>query len=86
MWCPAMATLIMLKLKKRPISSLNWNWGDWKYIRFSYFIPALNGLITYVLIWLFGFGNLADEEAIILWSKDLGLIGIGTLNPLSIMS
>jgi len=29
------------KLKKQAISSLHWNWGDWKYIRLSYFIPAL---------------------------------------------
>lgn len=85
MWCPALATLIVLKLKKRPISSLHWNWGDWKYIRWSYFIPALYGLLTYGLIWILGFGNLADEEAIMLWAKDLGLIGIGTLNPLSII-
>ena len=57
MWCPALATIITLKLKKRPISSLNWNWGDWKYMRWSYFIPALYGLITYILIWIFGFGR-----------------------------
>ena len=32
MWCPAAAAIITLKLKKRAISSLNWNWGSWKYI------------------------------------------------------
>lgn len=81
MWCPAIATLITMKLKKRPISSLNWNWGDWKYIRQSYFVPALYGIITYILIWTFGFGKLATEESITAWAKDIGLIGIGTLNP-----
>ena len=81
MWCPAIATIITLKFKKRSISSLNWNWGDWKYIRLSYFIPALYGLITYALIWIFGFGNLANEATISDWAKELGLIGIGTLNP-----
>ena len=85
MWCPAIATIITLKLKKRPISSLSWNWGNWKYIRLSYFIPALYGLITYMLIWIFGFGSFANKEVITDWAKELGLIGIGTLNPTSII-
>ncbi len=85
MWCPAVATLITLKIKKRSIPSLNWNWGDWKYIRLSYFIPALYGLITYVLVWIFGFGNLANGEVITEWGKELGLIGIGTLNSTAII-
>lgn len=84
MWCPAIAAFITLKIKGRKISSLHWNWGNWKYIRWSYFIPALYGLITYVLIWIFGFGNLANSEAITEWGKELGLFGIGTLSPTSI--
>ena len=81
MWCPAIATIITLKIKRRSISSLNWNWGNWKYIRLSYFVPAIYALITYILIWIFGFGALADEGLILDWAKELGLIGIGTLNP-----
>ena len=84
MWCPAVAAFITLKIKRRKISSLNWNWGDWKYIRLSYFVPALYGTITYILIWIFGFGNLANDEIITDWGKEIGLIGIGTLNPTSI--
>lgn len=81
MWSPAVAAIITLKLKGRSISSLNWNWGNWKYIRLSYFIPALYALITYILIWLFGLGGLPNEEIILDWAKELGLVGIGTLNP-----
>lgn len=81
MWCPAVAAIITMKLKGRLISSLNWDWGNWKYIRFSYFIPALYALITYMLIWLFGLGGLPNEEMILDWSKELGLVGIGTLSP-----
>jgi membrane protease YdiL (CAAX protease family) len=84
MWCPAIAAIITLKIKGRKISSLNWNWGNWKYIRLSYFIPALYGLITYILIWIFGFGGLANKEVITDWGKELGLFGIGTLNSTSI--
>ena len=82
MWCPAIATFITLKIKGRKISSLNWNWGDWKYIRLSYFIPALYGIITYILIWILGFGSLANGEAITTWAEELGLIGIVTLDPI----
>lgn len=85
MWCPAIATIITLKLRGRSISSLNWNWGNWKYIRLSYFIPALAGIITYILIWVFGFGNLANVEVITEWANELKLMGIGTLNTVSII-
>ena len=81
MWCPAVAAIITMKLKGRLLSSLNWNWGNWKYIRFSYFIPALYALITYILIWLFGLGGLPNKEIVLDWAKELGLVGIGTLNP-----
>ncbi|MEM5564746.1 type II CAAX endopeptidase family protein [Psychroserpens sp. AS72] len=84
MWCPAVAAIITLKIKGRKMSSLYWNWGSWRYIRLSYFIPALYGIITYMLIWIFGFGSLANEETITEWGKELGLIGIGTLNPTAI--
>lgn len=84
MWCPAIAAIITLKIKGRKISYLHWNWGDWRYIRWSYFVPALYGVITYMLIWIFGFGGLANEEGITEWGKDLGFFGIGTLNPTAI--
>ena len=41
------------------------------------------GLITYILIWIFGFGGLANKEVISDWAKELGLVGIGTLNTTS---
>ena len=80
MWCPAVAALITLKLKGKSIASLNWNWGKWKYIRWSYVIPALYGLFTYILIWIFGFGGFANNKIILEWAEELGLVGIGTLN------
>ncbi|HKJ80870.1 MAG TPA: hypothetical protein VJ954_02505 [Ignavibacteriaceae bacterium] len=85
MWYHALTTILTLKLKKRPISSLNWNCGNWKYIRLFYIIPALYGLITYTLIWISGFGIIANKETIQNWAKELGLIGIGNLNSTSIV-
>ena len=84
MWCPAIAAFITLKLRGRKISSLNWQWGKWKYIRMSYVIPALYGIVTYVLIWALGFGTIANSETITDWGKELGLFGIGTLNTTAI--
>ncbi|NOY48587.1 MAG: CPBP family intramembrane metalloprotease [Chlorobi bacterium] len=85
MWCPAIAAIITMKLKGRSVSSLNWGWGNWKYIRLSYFVPTLYVIITYILIWLFGLGGLPNEEIILEWAKELGLVGIGTLNPIFIV-
>ncbi len=51
----------------------------------SYFIPVLYVIITYILIWLFGLGGLPNEEIILEWAKELGLVGIGTLNPIFIV-
>ncbi|SEB44459.1 CAAX protease self-immunity [Tenacibaculum sp. MAR_2009_124] len=83
MWCPAIAAILTLKIKGRSISSLNWNWGNWKYIRLSYLIPALYGIITYLLIWIFELGTLADKKVISDWAAELGLVGIGNLNTTS---
>ncbi|MHB0753716.1 CPBP family intramembrane glutamic endopeptidase [Polaribacter sp. M15] len=83
MWSPALATIITLKIKGRKISSLHWNLGKWKYIRWSYFIPALYSIITYILIWIFGLGKLVNKEIIIDWAKEIGLTGIGTLRATS---
>ncbi|WP_432412483.1 CPBP family intramembrane glutamic endopeptidase [Rasiella sp. SM2506] len=81
MWCPAIAAIITMKLKRRPISSIPWKWADGKYIRMSYFIPAMYVLITYILIWIFGLGGLSNEENIMEWATELELVGIGTLKP-----
>lgn len=81
MWCPALAALITLKIKRRSVDSLPWNWGNWKYIRLSYLVPALYVFITYVLIWFFALGEIPDQNSIMEWGKELQLFGIGTLEP-----
>lgn len=81
MWCPALAAIITLKIKGRPISSIFWKWADWKYIRLSYFIPAIYVLITYSLIWILGFGGFSTGESIMRWAEEEGLVGIGSLSP-----
>lgn len=70
---PALAAFITLKIKKRPIASLPWSLKDLKYLKYSYFTPILYVSIAYVLIWLFGFGNLINTEVIAQWSDELGI-------------
>ena len=70
---PALAAFITLKIRKRPISSLPWNLKELKYLKLSYITPILYVSIAYVLIWLFGFGNLLNSERILQWSNELGI-------------
>jgi membrane protease YdiL (CAAX protease family) len=70
---PALAAFITLKIRKRPISSLPWSIKELKYLKLSYFTPILYVSIAYVLIWLFGFGNLINTERIAQWSDELGI-------------
>ena len=65
MWCPALAAIITLKLKGRTVSSLKWDLGNWKYIRLSYFVPALYVLITYLLIRSSSLGGLPNGQTIL---------------------
>jgi len=73
MMMPALAAFITLKIKKRPISSLPWRLKELKYLKLSYLTPILYVSIAYVLIWLFGFGNLINSEQILEWSNELGI-------------
>lgn len=73
MMSPALASLITLKIIKRPISSLPWSLKELKYLRLSYITPILYVSIAYVLIWLLGIGNLINTERILQWSNELGI-------------
>ncbi len=73
MLSPALASFITLKIKKRPISSLPWNLKELKYLKRSYITPILYVSIAYVLIWMFGFGNLINTEVLLEWSNELGI-------------
>lgn len=70
---PAIASFITLKIRKRPISSLPWGLKALKYLKLSYITPLLYVSIAYILIWLFGLGDLVNTERIIEWSNELGI-------------
>jgi len=78
MMCPALSAFITLKLMKRPISSLPWGLKSLKNLRLSYVIPVVYIMISYVLIWVFGFGNVLNQETMTEWSQELGMEGFGS--------
>lgn len=78
MMCPALSAFIILKLMKRPISSLPWGLKRLKYLRLSYLIPVSYITISYILIWVFGFGNVPNQETITEWSQELGMGGFSS--------
>ena len=84
MMCPALSAFITLKLLKRPISGLPWDLKRLKYLRLSYLIPVGYIMISYMLIWFFGFGNMLNQETITDWSQELGMEGFG--NPFVLLT
>jgi len=78
MMCPTLSAFITLKLMKRPISSLPWGLKSLKHLRLSYLIPVGYITISYVLIWVFGFGNVLNQETITEWSQELGMEGFSS--------
>ncbi len=73
MLSPALASIITLKIRKRPVSHLPWSLKEFKYLRPAYITPILYVSIAYVFIWLFGFGNVINTETILQWSNELGI-------------
>jgi len=78
MMCPALSAFITLKLMKRPISSLPWHLKGLKYLRLSYLVPLAYITISYVLIWVFGFGDILNQETTTEWSQELGMEGFSS--------
>jgi membrane protease YdiL (CAAX protease family) len=78
MMCPAIASFITLKLIKRSISSLPWSLKNTKYLKISYVLPVSYIAISYILIWIFGFGTLGNQDTITSWSQELGMTGFNT--------
>ena len=64
MWCPGLAGLLTCRLRGIPIASLGWKWGQTKYQLWSYAIPILYALVTYLVIWISGKGGFYDHELV----------------------
>jgi membrane protease YdiL (CAAX protease family) len=76
MWCPALSAYITCKILGRNISNLAWQWGNPKYILWSYMIPLIYGLIGYTIIWVSGAGGFYNKTFLLQMAHDLGWAGI----------
>ena len=75
------ATLVTCLLRKRKLSSLGWQWGEWQYQRTSYLLPLIIALIAYLIIWACGFGEFYDAKFL---SKQKESYNLSHWNDLSI--
>ncbi len=73
MWCPGLAALVTCKWLGRDLSTLGWKWGKTRYQVICYLIPLAYGTVTYMFVWLGGFGGFYNKRVVDLVSKDLGL-------------
>ncbi len=69
-WSPGIAAILTCLTLKRGLSTIKWNWGDWKWIRAGYTYPFIYCALIYIPIWLFGLGGNAFNAAMpFIWSE-----------------
>jgi membrane protease YdiL (CAAX protease family) len=56
------ATLVTCFVRKRKLSTLGWQWREWKYQWASYLIPLAIAFISYLIVWMCGFGDFYSVE------------------------
>lgn len=62
MWCPGIAALITMKILKRDMREFGWKWGKTKYQVWSYLLPLLYTLVSYLVIWGFRWGGFYNRD------------------------
>ncbi len=78
MWSPAVAALLTLRIRRRAISSLPWQWGKWRHNCGGFMVPVIYVSVAYTLIWALGLGGVPNEDTLARWAKDAGLEGVST--------
>lgn len=73
MWSPGLAALITMRMSGRPIASLPWKWGEWRFNRQGYIVPVLYASLAYGLIWWLGLAGVGNEETFQEWAGEIGL-------------
>lgn len=85
MWSPGIAAVLTCLVVKRKISSLPWNWGEWRWNWYAWALPIAYGLAMYLPVWIFGLGgaSFGNEATLANWSQDI--IGGEEANILAIV-
>ena len=66
MWSPGIAAILACLILKRPVASLPWRWGEWKWNGYAWLLPIVYGAVMYLPVWLFHLGGSAfgDPDAL----------------------
>jgi membrane protease YdiL (CAAX protease family) len=72
MWSPALSAFITCKILRRKIATLAWGWNKPKYQLWSYLVPLLYALVTYIIIWATGKGGFYNNEFVAQVAKSFG--------------
>jgi membrane protease YdiL (CAAX protease family) len=62
MWCPALASMLTLRLNGCSIADLGWKWGETKYQIRSWYIPLLYASIAYAIVCIFHLGAFGNPD------------------------
>jgi len=73
MYCPALSAFITCKILKRKIAGLGWGWGNWRHQLWAYLVPLLYSLVSYLIIWLTGWGGFYNHAFVSETAKSFGL-------------
>jgi membrane protease YdiL (CAAX protease family) len=72
MWCPAVAAVATVYIRRLDFKMLGLRWGGARYAILSYCTPLAYATIAYALIWVFGFGFFPNTAAIAATAQRLG--------------
>jgi uncharacterized protein len=72
MWCPAVAAIATVRLRRLNYAALGLRWSGARYALFSYLTPVAYAAIAYALIWILGFGFFPDPTAVSAIAHKLG--------------
>jgi membrane protease YdiL (CAAX protease family) len=78
MWCPALAAYITCKILRRNISGLAWQWGNSRYLIWSYLTPLLYCATAYTVVWALGGGGFYNQAFLESMQADLAWNNIPT--------
>ena len=82
MWCPALAALATILIRRLDVNSLGLSRFGGKYALAGYLLPLAYALIAYGLIWALGLGFFPDPAGIAKLSARLGWHGATGFVPL----
>jgi membrane protease YdiL (CAAX protease family) len=72
MWCPGIAAIATVLIRRLKFGILALRWGGWRYALLSYLTPLAYATIAYALIWGFGLGAFPDAAALAAAAQKLG--------------